>query len=77
MTIVGPLPAKTISALRKIWDSPNAGVFVESSDSRFCIRPRLAAKMLKQGLIENYESRLFARLTSIGGDMCVSLFGAE
>ena len=74
------IPAKGIEALRKLWDLQGT-VLVESCESRYTIRPRLARKMEAAGLIAiskpGISATLIARFDDLGSDMAFDLFGDE
>lgn len=76
------LPPKAVGALEKIWNSPRGLILVESATSRFTIRPMLAQKMVKAGLIvlmsvHHISQKSFAQLTSLGVDFASVLFEGE
>ena len=73
------LPPESVSALRKLWNSTTGMVFVESSSSKYVIRPKLANKMEKCGLIKIFHkgSSALASFDDKGSDLAFDLFGAE
>ena len=74
------VPAKGISALRKMWNSANGVLLVCAVDDAYSLRPRLAKKMEAAGLviISHDKYRLpCARFGDLGSNIALDLFGDE
>lgn len=78
------VPAKSINALYRMYclncdQSTEQRLIVESSNRKHALRPRLAEKMRKAGLIRvvQFDDTLVAFLDELGARMAVDLFEVE
>jgi len=73
------METKKLEALERLWVAGHGTLFVESSASKYCLRPRLAKALEEEGLLTVEDTGALcgfkvARLTEEGVDFCLEHF---